>query len=575
MIMHIECKVPADISVVRQVLVQPAQLEKMPPCSAACPSGADVRGWIALVAQRAKLGLSKEQAIDQAWTMVAATNPLPATLGRICPHPCEAGCNRNGADGAVAINSLERFLGDWGLRRRLKLPYGDRSKMVESIGVIGAGPAGLSFAYQMARRGYTVTVYEKQERPGGMLQFGIPRYRLPEAVLQAEIDRILDLGVELRLNTEAGRDISAEELRTRHAALFVGIGAGAGLKLNIPGEDGPGAWRGIEFLANLNRGVSIELGENVVVVGGGNTAIDAARAARRKGARVTVLYRRTRNEMPAIESEIDDAYDEGVDFTYLATPYEIFRKNEKLRALGVRRLELGKPDRSGRKSVVSVSGSEYEIPATAVIAAVSQAPDWRGLAKLRGENASDRHAEGHLDQNVWSGGDALVAGIAAMAIGQGRRAAECVHAQLSNLMPPVSLPRAVANGAKPDYYVVRARSISPYRPVRARLTQADLEVRETMNEAVFLDEIPRCFSCGACFGCEQCFMFCNGRAFAKLKAPRAGRYFSLTLNNCESCGKCIELCPCGYLSPVTPIWTSKDASSDYAMHRFPTAKWGR
>lgn len=536
----------------QHALVQPEQLPKTPPCSAGCLSGADVRSWIALVAQRRKLGLSDDDAYARAWNMIAAVNPFPATLGRICPHPCESGCNRSDSDGAVSINAMERFLGDWALQRKLPLPATDRGSWCESVGVIGAGPAGLSFAYQMARRGYRVTLYEKQEQTGGMLYFGIPQYRLPDAVLEAEIRRILDLGVELRLNTAIGRDLSVRQLRERHAVVFLGIGAGVGLKLGIPGEDGEDVWTGTEFLSQLNRGNAVELGAHAVVVGGGNTAMDAARAARRTGAQVTVLYRRTRNEMPAIETEVDDALDEGVQIVFLASPVAIGRDNGTVRSVRVQRMELGEPDGSGRRRPVPAPGSEHDIPASAVIAAVSQEPGWEGLGELRdGEIWIHAGSDGAVGAGLWAGGDARGPGLAGVAIAQGRRAAEAVHAQLRGL-PAQSISPSAAASPKPDFYPAKPRSSSPYRIVSARLAQPDMEVRQTIGERAFLDEVSRCYSCGSCFGCEQCYMFCNARGFSKLQEVSPGRYFFLSLDRCESCGKCIELCPCGYLSPRPP-----------------------
>jgi formate dehydrogenase major subunit len=338
--------------------MQPKQLERLPPCKANCPSGADIRGWVTTIAQRKRIGLSDEEAYTAAWKKIVSVNPFPAVMGRICPHPCESGCNRLEKDGALAVNQLERFIGDWALERGLKHELLEPEPKPESIGVIGAGPAGLSFAYQMARRGYSTTVYERYPKPGGMLRYGIPVYRLPKEILDAEIQRIVDLGVELELDTRIGRDIAAGDLQGRHQALFLGIGAHKGLQLRVPGETGPGVWTGTDYLSRINQGEKIHLGERVVVIGGGDTAIDAARAARRGGSAVTLLYRRTRREMPAIDSEVEEALQEGIQLEYLAAPVEIFRGDHDLpRSLLVQRMKLGVPDASGRRRPIPIEGS--------------------------------------------------------------------------------------------------------------------------------------------------------------------------------------------------------------------------
>ena len=538
-------------STFEQVLAQPAQTEQLPPCGANCATGTDVRGWIAVVAQRQKLGLSDADALSRAWRMVADVNPFPATLGRICPHPCEAGCNREGKDGAVAINALERFLGDWGLRQSLALERIESDAKPETIGVIGAGPAGLSFAYQMARRGYRVTVYDSEPKPGGMLQHGIPEYRLPEEVLTGEIQRIRELGVELRLGTAIGRDVSVDELRARHDVLFLGIGAQRAQQLGVPGEDGPGVWSGTDYLSLVNRGEPPVLGDDVVVVGGGNTAIDAARTARRTGARVTLLYRRTRQEMPAIAAEVEEALVEGVTLGLLAAPLRIVRTGEAVTAIAVQRMELGEADASGRRRPVAIEGSAYELPASAVIAAVSQEPDWQGIGSLHtGQAWVKTQPWGRIDERLWAGGDALGLGIAGIAIAHGRRAAEALHAQLRGLPAPATARREPISGqaVKQDYYAACARTEAPALPVAQRLVSPDTEVHGTISEAEFLEEVTRCFSCGLCFGCEQCFMYCNGKGFVRTDHAAPGAYFTLQLDACEGCRKCIELCPCGFLS---------------------------
>jgi NADPH-dependent glutamate synthase beta subunit-like oxidoreductase len=514
------------------VLLRPIQSQKTPACSAGCVTGADVRGWIGIVAQRRKLGLSDGEAYARAWNNIASVNPFPATLGRICPHPCERRCNRERKDGAVAINALERFLGDWGLRNDLRLPTLDEGHKPESIGVIGAGPAGLSFAYQMARRGYRVTVYEKQQKSGGMLHYGVPEYRLPEEVLEREVRRILDVGIDLEVGIAVGRDVSMHDLRERHAALFLGIGAARGLRLGIPGEEGTGAWTGVEYLGALNRGESVTLGGDVVVVGGGNTAMDAARSARRTGARVTVLYRRTSAEMPAIASAIEAALAEGVAIEYLASPIRIDRSDGVVKGVVAQRMRLGEAHRSGRRECIPLAGTEFSLPADSVIAAVSQAPDWRGL------DGAERDA-GDVSGNEPNllGGDVLGPGVAGIAIAQGRRAAELLHAKLRGFSGPLQDRTGAASPVvKADFYASKERVTPLTRPVQARLADPDAEVEQTISEHQFASEAERCFSCGLCFGCEHCFMYCNPGAFTRFEPVWPGAYFALSLDRCEACG---------------------------------------
>jgi formate dehydrogenase major subunit len=535
------------------VLVQPAQGSKLAPCVHGCAGGNDVRQWIGLVAQRSKLGLSNAEAYTRAWRVISETNPFPATLGRICPHPCEAVCNRADKDGAVAINAMERFLGDWALERHLPLARLDAPAGRASVGVVGSGPAGLSFAYQLARRGHHVTVYERREHAGGMLRYGIPAFRLPKSILQAEIDRIVALGVDLKLNVAIGRDVSVDELRERHDLLFLGVGASSAARLGVPGEDGPGVLAGIDFLNAVNRGEAIAVPAEVVVVGGGNTAIDAARTARRRGASVTLLYRRTREEMPAIAEEVEAALAEGVAIEFLAAPKAIRRDAIGPSAVVAQRMALGEPDASGRRSPVPVARATFEVPARLVVAAVSQTIDWDGLEQFDpGAGKLPAGDGGALGDGVWTGGDMLGLGIAGMAIAQGRQAAEAVHATLTGAAPT----RGASPVAKPthnviaDFYAERPPAQVVERPIAERIAQPDLEVYETISEDAFLQEAERCFSCGQCHGCQYCFMYCNGGGFVRVEQAQPGAYFALALERCLGCGKCIDLCPTGFLSPA-------------------------
>lgn len=530
------------------------QEEKLPPCQGNCPSGTDIRGWINIIAQRDKNGLSKADAFALAWRRLVEFTPLPSVVGRVCPHTCESECNRRDKEGALSIQCMERFIGDWALEAGLDLPILGTEGKGESIGVIGSGPAGLSFAYQMARRGYRVTIYEQHEEPGGMLRYGIPAYRLPRDILRGEIDRILRLGVELRLGVRVGREISAESLRSRHRALFLAIGADKPQRLNIPGDQGARVLAGTAFMYRINQGHSVDVGESVVVVGGGNTAIDAARAARRRGARVTMLYRRTRLEMPAIAEEIDDALNEGVHIEYLAAPLEIREGDGGLGTVVVQRMRLGEPDASGRAKPVPLPGETFDIPASLVIPAVSQEAEWGGLLGLLGEDSEGRPKaapDGHLAGDMWSGGDALGLGTVTQAIGQGRRAAEALHAALRGQ------PAAARDGRRwtsasflhVDHYAEKGRLAQAHRPVGEWLSEPDREIKLPIDETQFLAEASRCLSCGNCFGCQLCWMYCNASAFVPRKETSPGFHFELDPTRCEGCGKCIELCPAGYLSP--------------------------
>lgn len=532
---------------------QARQLEKTPPCQAQCPNSGDIRGWLGIIAQREKSGLGFEEACDRAWEKLVQLNPFPATIGRICPHPCESRCSREAKDGAVSINAMERFLGDWGISRKLPLPRLAETAREETVGVIGSGPASLSFAYQMARRGYAVTVYERRDEPGGMLRHAIPDYRLPRDVLDAEIARIFGMNVSLVTGVEIGRDMMLEELRERHTLLFLGMGAQGGRRLGVEGETGRGVMAGIDYLARRKLGVRQDLGKYVAVVGGGNTAMDAARSARRDGAQVTVLYRRGREEMPAAPGEIEDAEAEGVQFEFLAAPMRILRDGGNVAAVDVQRMRLGAPGPDGRRRPEPVPGDTYRIEANTVLVAVSQAPDWQGIT---GEDGGRKwlhtESDGRLAEDLWAGGDDRGPGIASRAIAQGRLAAEAAHAQLLGEPVPqpwTSRPAVDPATVKADYYASLARSPSVRRPRDEWLTSPEAEIDQTLTSEQACHEAARCMSCGLCFDCRQCFMYCNASGFTRIEQAAPGRYYTLALEACEGCGKCIELCPCGYMEP--------------------------
>lgn len=527
--------------------LRPRYSEKTPPCIVHCPNGTDIRGWLTTIAQAEAYGKTNEQAQEAAWLIIADRNPFPAVCGRVCPHPCEADCNRSKKDGAVAINAMERFIGDFGISKGLKLPVLSEEKRTEKVAIIGSGPAGLSCAYQLSRRGYAVTVFEAFSLPGGMLRYGIPRYRLPRNVLDAEIKRILDLGVELRCNCAVGSDISYEQLRQDFNAIFVGIGAHKGLKLGAAGEDAANVFTGTEFLNRANSGESVSVGSRVVVIGGGDVAIDAARVSKRFGAEVTILYRRTRAEMPAIAPEIEGALEEGVAIEFLAAPVELIRNNGN--AVGVRciRMELGEADASGRPRPVPKPGTEFDLEATAIIAAISQEPDFGPVAELReGKDWIKTDEWGATkDPNVYAGGDDIELALVATAICQGRTAAQAIDAHFRGEEPlkPATLP--VVDNPKLEWYKESARNERQQIPVAQR--DMDTEIEMGLSEAQALEEAKRCMSCGMCMDCETCWMYCTNNCFVRL--PK-GEHYKIKLEVCNGCKKCAEACPCGYIDMV-------------------------
>lgn len=530
--------------------LRPRYVPKTPPCMGGCPNGNDIRGVLTTIAQAEAYGRNNEEAFEIAWRIITERNPFPAVCGRVCPHPCEDACNRGAKEGAVAINAVERFVGDFGLEKNLKLSKLTDTVHAERVAVIGAGPAGLSCAYQLVRRGYVVTVFEAFGQPGGMLRYGIPKYRLPREVLDREVQRILDLGVELKCNFIVGKDIPLEKLREQYQAVFVGIGAHKGLKLRVEGEDAANVFTGTEFLNKTNSGEEVEIGSRVIVIGGGDTAIDAARVSKRLGADVTVLYRRTRAEMPAIKPEIDGALEEGVRIEFLAAPVKILRNNGT--ALGARciRMELGEPDASGRPRPVPKPGSEFDVEATAIIAAISQEPEFDGFTTLReGKDwikADDRGATG-ID-GVYAGGDDIALGLATTAISQGRFAAEAIDARLRGTAlekAPGSSPCVTPEKMKLEWYKEAHRHERKHVPLEQR--GMDTEIEAGLSEQETIAEAGRCMSCGMCMDCETCWMYCTNSCFVKL--PK-GEHYRIKLEVCNGCKKCAEACPCGYIEMV-------------------------
>jgi NADPH-dependent glutamate synthase beta subunit-like oxidoreductase len=522
---------------------------------ASCPAGNDCRRALGHAARAGQRGIERDQAFAEAFFALAETSPLPAVCGRVCPHPCEDACTRGRSDGAVGIATVERAIGDWAIERGLDLPRLSSEGRGSSVAVVGSGPAGLSCAYQLARRGYEVTVFEALDRLGGMLAWGIPPYRLPRDVLEAEIARIGRLGVAFAPRTRVGTDLGLDELRRRFDAVHVAIGAHRGRRLEIEGEHAPNVMPGAELLRRVLGGETLDLGAEVVVVGGGNTAVDAASVARRLGARVTIVYRRTLDAMPAIAQEVARAVEEGVRIEPSTAPVAITLDRGRVVTLTCVRTIPGEPDASGRRRPVPVEGSEHALPASFVVVAVAQEPDPSGLDPLVGRRGSigvdDRWRTSV--SRVWAGGDAVErdgggpAGLVAVALHHGRRAAESIHAELSGETWSVPVESAVVRPeeVKVETYERRGASVVSVVAPERRIASLDLEVVSGLEPQAAADEARRCMSCGECFHCELCYLYCQDQAVRKGKP---GEPYSYDLDLCQGCKKCAEECPCAFLA---------------------------
>jgi len=373
------------------------------PCQHSCfIGGSGIPSYIGLIAQ---------EKFDKAVQILYKENPLPIICGRVCHHPCESKCRRGKIDKPIAIREIKRFLTDYAMENKLDGMPVPKAAKDEKVAVIGSGPAGLTCAYYLALEGYKVTIFEKLPVAGGMLAVAIPEYRLPKALLKYEIGNILSLGIELKLNTEVGKDISFSDIKSQFKAIFIAAGAQKGLKLGIPGEELPGVIDAVELLRNINLGKKPGIGEKAAVIGGGNAAIDAVRTLNRLGVKVKLLYRRTKNEMPAWQEEIDEAIREGIDIEYLVAPVRAIAENGRIKKLECIRMELGDIDKSGRRRPVPKEGSEFMIEIDTLVPAISQEPDIGFIPNENGKiNISKWNTILVNEETYYTGSDGIFAG---------------------------------------------------------------------------------------------------------------------------------------------------------------------
>ncbi|MFH0786132.1 MAG: NAD(P)-binding protein [Pseudomonadota bacterium] len=542
---------------------KPRYVEKNSPCRQACPVGIDIA--------RAFVQASKGE-LDQALRIVRQDNPLPGICGRVCYHPCELNCNRKGFDEAVNIRGFERFLSDHG-QVDLKGEAPSRLRK-ERIAVIGSGPAGLSAAYQLARRGYRVTVFESLPEPGGMLRYGIPEYRLPKKILRKEIGFIQQLGVEIKTGTQVGRDPSLEEINNTFQAVFIAAGAQGGRKLGIEGEALPGVWEGIRFLRRINLGEKVKIGRRVAIIGGGNTAIDCARSARRMGGKnITILYRRSWAEMTALLEDRSVAEKEGIRIKNLSAPKRLISEKGRLIGIECLRMELGAADEGGRPKPFPIQGSEFIVPVDTVITAVGQIPETEFVKELglvvnnRGQIDRSPESPATNTPGVFAGGDCAGGrAFVADAIAGGKLGALAILCYLEGKdLKPEFRNHQIGMGASfsfqhfrdPENGLVDLKKVAtfdklntlciPYRtrrnnrsPLRSEEGRNSFgEVTKGLAKAEMGIEISRCFKCGTCTQCDLCFLICPDLSI--LKAGKDG--YSLKADTCKGCGMCVTTCP--------------------------------
>ena len=609
----------------------PTYTQSAPPCQGSCPSGEDIRGYLAIVrgTEKPPMGADGKPTMpwqEYAWRRLTEANPFPAVMGRVCPAPCETGCNRNAVEDHVGINSVEHFLGQYAIANMLAYPKPEKNTG-KKVAIIGGGPAGLSCAYQLARKGHAVTIFDEHEFLGGMMRYGIPGFRTPRDVLDAEIQRILDLGVTVRLKCRVGTDFKMDDLRKEFDAVFLGMGAQAGRALPIPDAAAPNVVTATAFLQAFNDGRMQYVGRRVVVVGGGDTSIDVATVARRlghienakptdiegaiagrmahdvaaisakQGAEVTLTSIFAIDKMQANKHEIEQALAEGIAILGGLAPVGLV-KGADGRATALRVAQCEAKFVGPKLEIRIVEGSERDIPADLIVSAIGQAVDFSGLEEFdngKGAVSADKNYQIAGKPGTFAGGDLIRPHLLTSAIGHGSIAADGldrflageemerrpkidVHAfDLQRKMLERGLEIKPITGAtrgsdslggvhnfenRSDRYVIPQDKLFlghfAYTPrlkrkivtLDAKTALGNFEERlETLAEAEAQAEAKRCMSCGMCFECDNCVVYCPQLAVKKVpkKEATTGRYVYTDYTRCVGCHICAEVCPTGYI----------------------------
>ena len=512
---------------------RPVYLDRLPPCNNACPAGEDIQGW---------LFHAESGDYEQSWRSLVENNPLPAVMGRVCYHPCEGACNRGQIDSPVGINSVERFLGDEAIKRGWKFepPAKQSGKQVL---VVGAGPSGLSAAYQLARMGHKVTIHEAGPLSGGMMRFGIPKYRLPRDVLDAEVQRIVELGVTIKYDTKV-TDILESMNTGKFDAAFLAVGAHIGKRTYIPAGDSAKILDAVSVLRSMEGEDQPMLGRRVIVYGGGNTALDVARTAKRLGAtEAIIVYRRNRERMPAHDFEVEEALQEGVMIKWLSTIKQAGDSSIMVEKMALD--DKGWPQPTGEfetleaDSVVLALGQDVDL---SLLDAVPGLEIKDGVVQVS-KNMMTSHA------GIFAGGDMVPSErTVTVAIGHGKKAARNIDAWLRGASHEPAPKHEVAGFDKlnPWYYSDAPKTVRPVLDIIRRQSTFE-EVVGGLDETNALYEARRCLSCGNCFECDNCYGVCPDNAVIKL-GP--GKRFEFNYDYCKGCGICVSECPCGAIKMV-------------------------
>ena len=505
------------------------------PCHGACPVNGQIAIWIQQI---------KNDDHQGAWLTLVENNPFPAIAGRICHHPCETVCNRLQLDETVGICDLERFIGDKALTENWQYPA-PVSNTEKSIAIIGSGPAGLSAAYQLGRKGYRVELYESKNQLGGLMRYGIPAYRLEKSILDGEIQRIINLGVEVHLESEINSKEALQKLRDQHDAIF--LATGATLSKTLPNLDYNQPWvvDSADFLAATNAGKSCELGERLLVIGGGSAAMDVARTARRLGKKVTVLALEPESLLPAQRAEVDEAIEEGIEFITAAMMQSTTITDAGLNISCIR-IDFEQGAKRGEFKVEPIRGSEFAIVVDGIIPSIGQDVDlalWSGLLERAGTVLKTDAQWQTTMSGVFAGGDvATMDRFVTEAIGIGKQAAQAIVNYLNpeqaaiEIVKAKEVPFSVINTY---YHPLVKKHLAANTAVEMRLNNFD-EVQQPLGFKEAMEESRRCFSCGNCTECDSCFFHCPDMAITKLESG-----YEVKKDYCKGCGLCVAECPTG------------------------------